>query len=490
MRRLLPYMIALAATLPVAIPDAARAAEVTDFTLDNGMQVVVLEDHRAPVVVHMVYYRAGAADEPPGKSGIAHFLEHLLFKGTDDMAPGELSQTVARNGGSDNAFTSRDHTGYFQRVAADRLELMMRMESDRMRDLRLSEDDIATERDVIIEERNQRVENDPGAIFGEQRTAAQYMNHPYGIPIIGWQHEMVALGLQDALDFYKTYYAPNNAILIVAGDVQPDEVRALAETYYGPLEPTPGLGLRERPQEPPQLTERRLTYEDPRVAQPYVIRSYLAPERDSGAQEEAAALVLLAEILGGNNITSVLARKLQFQTQTALYTAAFYDDMSYDDSTFGLAIVPVPGVSLEEAEAALDGAVAEFLEEGIDDAQFERVKFQLRAAQIYAEDSVSSLARLYGSGLTAGLTVEDIEAWPEVLQAVTQEDVLAAAARVFDRRRAVTGFMKVPDAEVEPEMEPEMEAEAEPEAATPPEPATETAPEPAQPQATGQETAQ
>jgi zinc protease len=485
MRRILPYMIALAAALPVALPIAASAAEVTDFTLDNGMQVVVLEDHRAPVVVHMVYYRAGAADEPPGKSGIAHFLEHLLFKGTDDMAPGEFSEVVARQGGSDNAFTARDHTGYFQRVAADRLELMMKMEADRMRDLQLSEGDIETERNVILEERNQRVENDPGAIFGEQRTAAQYLNHPYGIPIIGWQHEMEALGLEDALDFYETYYAPNNAILIVAGDVEPEEVRALAEEHYGPLEPTPGLGPRERPQEPPQLAERRLTYEDPRVAQPYVIRSYLAPERDSGAQEEAAALVLLAEILGGNNITSVLARKLQFEQQTAIYTAAFYDDTSYDDSTFGLAIVPVPGVSLPEAEAALDAAVAELLEEGIDDAQFERVKFQLRAAQIYAEDSVNALARRYGSGLTAGLTVEDIEAWPGVLQAVTQEEVLAAARRVFDRRRAVTGYMKVPEAA--PEAAPATDAGTDAETGTEPEAEPAAAPEPAEPQATEQE---
>lgn len=438
MRRLAACLFACLTAVP------ALAAEVTSFTLDNGLDVVVIEDPRAPVVVQMVWYKAGAADEPPGKSGIAHFLEHLLFKGTDELAPGEFSAVVAKNGGSDNAFTSYDYTGYFQRVASDRLELMMRMESDRMRDLRLTEADIGTERDVILEERNQRVENDPGALFSEQRNAALYLNHPYGTPIIGWKHEAEALGLDDALAFYRKFYAPNNAILIVAGDVDPDEVRALAETYYGPLEPTPGLGERVRPAEPPQLAERRLVYEDPRVSEPYVIRSYLAPERDAGAQEEAAALVLLADLLGGNGATSVLGQKLQFQEQKAIYTSAFYQSLSYDNSSFGLVIVPVPGVSLQDAEAALDKAVAEFMEEGIDSEQFKRIKMQMRASLIYAEDSVQGLARRYGAGLTSGLTLEDIEAWPDVLQAVSEDDVMAAAKRLFDRNKSVTGWLQKP----------------------------------------------
>ena len=231
---------------------------------------------------------------------MAHFLEHLLFKGTDTLAPGEFSATVAANGGNDNAFTSYDYTAYFQRVAADRLELMMRMEADRMRNIRLSEEDIATERDVILEERNQRTENNPRALFGEQMNAAQYLNHRYGAPIIGWKHEMEELDMQDALSFYQIHYSPNNAILVVTGDVNPDEVKALADQYYGVIPANPDLPERVRSQEPPQTAERRLTYKDPRVAQPYVQRSYLAPERDAGAQEKAAALFLLAELLGGS----------------------------------------------------------------------------------------------------------------------------------------------------------------------------------------------
>lgn len=420
---------------------SARAQEVTTFTLENGMKGVVIENHRAPVVVHMVWYKIGAADEPPGKSGIAHFLEHLLFKGTDDREAGELSRLVEANGGSDNAFTSWDYTAYHQRVAADRLALMMELESDRMRDVQMTEDDVATERDVILEERSQRVDNEPGALFMEQRRAAQYMNHPYGIPIIGWRHEMVTLSREDAFDFYNRFYAPNNAILVVAGDVKPDEVKALAETYYGPVAASDTITPRQRPEEPPQLSERRMTFSDPRVAQPYVSRSYLAPERDPGSQEKAAALTYLAEILGGSGATSVLGQKLQFETQKAIYTVAYYDGLALDDSTFSLIVVPADGISLEEVETAMDQALDNFLSEGIDDAQFERIKFQIRAAEIYSQDDILGLANRYGEGLAVGLSVEDIQAWPDILEAVTKEDVMTAAREVLDRRRSVTGWL-------------------------------------------------
>ena len=280
MFRLTAAAVSLALSLTLGLSRPAMADEqVTHFTLDNGMDVVVIEDHRAPVVVHMVWYRAGSADEPAGASGIAHFLEHLMFKRTETMESGEFSRTVARNGGQDNAFTSYDYTGYFQRVAADRLGLMMQMEADRMVNLRLDDAEIATEREVIIEERNQRVENSPAALFREQKDAVQYLNHRYGVPIIGWRHEMVSLDRDDALAFYERFYAPNNAILVVAGDVTPDEVRALAQEHYGPIPANPALPERLRPTEPPQTAERRITFRDARVAQPYVSRSYLAPER-------------------------------------------------------------------------------------------------------------------------------------------------------------------------------------------------------------------
>jgi zinc protease len=419
----------------------AVAQEVTDFTLDNGLQVVVIEDHRAPLAVQMIWYRVGAADEPPGKSGIAHYLEHLMFQGTDRLAPGEFSATVEALGGDDNAFTSWDYTAYFQRVAAEHLPRMMEMEASRMRGLLLTEADAATELQVILEERSERTDTDPGAIFGEQRRAAQFLNHPYGIPVIGWRHEMEGLTRQDAVDFYRRFYAPNNAVLVVAGDVDPAGVRRLAEAHYAPIVPTPDLPPRLRPQEPPQLAERRLTMADGRVAQPYVIRSYLAPERDPGDQATAAALVYLAELLGGSATTSVLARALQFETQQAVWTSAWYDGDGVDDGTFTLGAMPVPGVSLEAMEAALDAGIAAFLAEGIDLEEFARLKTQVRAGDIYARDDVEGLARRYGEGLAIGLTLADIDAWPGALAAVTPEDVMAAARLVFDRRTAVTGYL-------------------------------------------------
>ena len=435
-----------AAMALLTAPLAAQAAEVTNFTLDNGMEVVVIEDHRAPVVVHMVWYKIGSADEPVGASGVAHFLEHLLFKQTDMLEAGEFSATVAANGGSDNAFTSYDYTAYFQRIAADRLELMMQMESNRMNNLAITEDDIATERNVVLEERNQRTENSPGALASEQFRAAQYQNHRYGVPIIGWKHEMEQLELSDTKAFYDLYYSPNNAVLVVAGDVFPDEVKALAETYYGVLPAEEHLPPRIRPQEPPQRAERRITYADPRVSQPYLIRSYLAPERDPGAQAEAAALVYLAELLGGSSFTSDLGQALQFDTQTAVYTNASYDGSSLDTSTFSFVVVPSEGVALSDAEAAMDQVIADFMATDIDPARIDSIRTQLRASEVYALDDVQGLARRYGAALTQSLTVADVQAWPDILQAVTEADIKSAAAKVFNRDQSVTGWV-VPNQE-------------------------------------------
>ena len=425
-----------------AIAAPARADDVTTFTLDNGMEVVVIEDHRAPVVTQMVWYKVGAADEDPGDSGIAHFLEHLMFKGTETLAPGEFSATVEAQGGNDNAFTSWDYTSYFQRVAADRLDLMMQMEADRMRNLRLPEEDVLTERNVIIEERKSRTDSNPSALLSEQMRAAQYLNHPYGVPIIGWKHEIAELSRQDALDFYGLYYAPNNAILIVAGDVAPDAVKEMAEKYYGPLQPSAGIPARIRPTEPPQLAERRMVYRDDRVSEPYVIRSYLAPERNPGDQSKAAALIILAELLGGSSTTSLFAQSMQFgDAPKAVYTSASYNGTSVDVGSFSLVAVPMPGVSLDQVEAGLDKVIADFLVSGPDPDDFARIKTQIRANEIYARDDVDGLARRYGEALATGLTIQDVQDWPAVLDAVTPEQVTQAAVEVLSRNNAVTGWL-------------------------------------------------
>lgn len=438
-------LIALMSFMPMtAAAQNAIADDVSTYTLDNGLELVVIEDHRAPVVTHMVWYRAGSADEPPGSSGVAHFLEHLLFKGTDTLAPGEFSSTVAKQGGNDNAFTSYDYTAYYQRVAADRLELMMQMESDRMVNLKLDEQNVATERDVIIEERNMRVENNPSALFREQHNAAQFLNHRYGQPVIGWKNEMPELTLEDATEFYRTYYSPNDAIVVVAGDVVPEDVLALAEKYYGPLDGNPDLPRRARPQEPRQLAARRLSMEDARVAQPYLMRSYLAPERNSDDQKSAAALTVLAEILGGGT-TSLLAEKLQFDDQIAVQSSAWYSGVSLDTTTFTLLVVPVPGIDLPQAEAAMDEVLQGFFENGVDAEQLERIKMQLRASQIYARDDVNGLANRYGAALASGLAIEDVQDWPDILQAVSAEDVMQAARDVFQPQTSVTGYLSAPE---------------------------------------------
>ena len=438
MRRIFGLALVAVIWAPVA---HAQQVPVTSFQLDNGMEVVVIEDHRAPVVTHMVWYRVGAADESKGKSGIAHFLEHLMFKGTKAVPDGQFSPIVEANGGNDNAFTTQDYTAYFQQVAVDRLPLMMKMEADRMRGLILDDATMITELDVVLEERAMRTDSDPGALFTEQRDAAQFLNHPYGTPVIGWPNEVKALTLQDALDFYHLFYAPNNAVLVVAGDVQPQKVLALAKQYYGPLAPSAGIHKRLRPQEPPQRAARRLVYHDPRVASPYVIRSYLAPNRRTGDQTQAAALSLLADVLGGGGITSLLGQRLQLDEGIALASGAFYSGLSYDPDTFGMYVVPKPGVSLEEAEARMDATLVYLLENGVDPERLARSKATLLADEIYSMDSQSGLARRYGAALTSGLTVADVAAWPDILQAVTEEDIMAAAQDVLDIRRSVTGYL-------------------------------------------------
>jgi zinc protease len=403
------------------------------------MQVVVVPDHRAPVVGHWVWYRVGAADAPPGQSGMPHFFEHLMFKGTKSVPPGEFSKIVARNGGRDNAFTSQDYTAYFQSVARDRLELVMRLESDRMTNLILTEDIVAPERQVVLEERSSRVDNEPASRLGEQISAAQYLNHPYGRPIIGWRHEIAALTTVDALAFYRTYYAPNNAVLIVAGDVTMAEVRPLAEKYYGVI-PARAVPPRRRAQEPVTTAARRVVMHDAAVRQPSVVRHYSAPSRLAGAREHAVPLVVLAQLLSGG-ATGRLYRALVLDDGVASSAGAWYDDMSVDGAAFSLSASPKPGGDVAAVEGALDRVIAALLRDGIEPTELARAKRRLIAESVYARDSLYIASRTFGEALTAGLSIEEIESWPERVQAVTVEQVNAAARQVFDLGRSVTGVL-------------------------------------------------
>ncbi len=432
---------ALCLSLSAPLPSAAKVFDPAVFTLDNGMRVVVVENHRAPIATHMVWYRVGAADEPAGKSGIAHLLEHLMFKGTPDIPPGEFSKIVARHGGRDNAFTSSDYTAYFQNVATDRLELVMKMEADRMRNLTLDDHNVVTERAVVEEERRSRTDNNPNALLSERMEAALYVNHPYRRPVIGWGSEIARLDRADAEAFYKTWYAPNNAILVVAGDVKPDEVLELARKYYGPLKPE-AIPDREklRAEEPPQVAARRVVLEDPRVQQPSWTRLYVAPSYNEGRRELAYPLQVLSEILGGG-ATSRLYKSLVVDQGLAAGAGVWYDPSALDFATFGFGITPRPDVPVGKIEAALEAELGKLAKAGISAEEVERAKSRLRANVTYARDSLHTAAQVLGEALATGQTVEDVEAWPERIAAVTPEQVNEAARAVLDETASVTGVL-------------------------------------------------
>jgi zinc protease len=418
----------------------AQASRVSEFKLENGMQVVVVPDHRAPVVTHMVWYRVGAADEPPGASGIAHFLEHLMFKSTEKIPSGEFSKIVSRLGGQDNAFTTHDATAYFQRISKDRLKTVMEMEAERMVHLKLTESEVATEREVILEERRSRIENNPQSILAEQMSAALYQNHPYRIPIIGWMHEMARLSRADALAFYKRYYAPNNAILVVTGDVTPAEVEALARETYGKLKPNPDIKARSRPMEPEHRAPRRVELKDPRAGKASVQRYYLAPSYPTAASGEAEALDVLMKITAQGS-TSRLYQKLVVEEKLAASTGGWYWGNGLDSGKIAISAVAAEGVPLDKLEAGIDTVLASIRDKGVTEAEVERAKKTYLAEFVYESDSQTALARRYGGGLAIGLTIKEIDDWPLKIAKVTPEDVKKVAGKYLDLRRSVTGWL-------------------------------------------------
>ena len=411
-----------------------------DLVLDNGMQVIVVSDHRAPVVTHMVWYRVGGADEPPGVSGIAHFLEHLMFKSTDKIANGEFSKIISRLGGQDNAFTGHDVTAYFQRVSKDRLKTVMEMEADRMINLKLDEKEVLTERQVILEERRSRVENSPSAILDEQMNAALYMSHPYGIPVIGWEHEMAKLSPADAMTFYKRFYAPNNAILVVTGDVTVDEVKTLAEGTYGKVPSNRQVTWLPRRQEPQHRAARRVELKDPRAGKASLHRLYLAPSYLSATDGEAEALDLLLKI-SASGPTSRLYKKIVMEDKLASSAGGWYSGAARDSGKISMYAVAADGIGLDKVEAGVDAVIADVRTNGVTEAELERARKSYLAEYIYESDNQTSLARRYGWSLTVGRTLKDIEEWPARISKVTADDIKKVADKYLDVRHSVTGTL-------------------------------------------------
>jgi zinc protease len=428
---------ALATSVP-AIAEPLPRPET--FTLANGMDVVVITDRRAPVVTHMVWYRVGGADEPRGKSGIAHFLEHLMFKGTNTIAPGEFSKTIARNGGDDNAFTSSDYTAYCQRIARDRLDLVMGMEADRMRNLKLDEKEVLPERDVIIEERRQRTDNSPGARLMEQMRAMLYPHHPYGTPVIGWKHEMEGLTREDAIAFYRKFYAPNNAILVVAGDVTADELKPLVQRHYGRIKPAKSLPERVWAKDPPAQGPMRTSLSDPKVRQPSLTRIYRSLSYSTDTGHQAHSLDVAMEIFGGSE-TSILYRTLVEDKKIAVAASAGSDTSGIGGGRVSISASPADGVTLAQLEAEIDALIAAFLRDGPTAQDLQRAKNNLSAQAIYLRDSQESLANIWGASLAQGESVDDIANWADNVMKVTSQGVLEVAQATLTLDGSVTGYL-------------------------------------------------
>src|ERR1700730_6735964 len=355
-KRLAAHVLAtlVALTTGAFAQTTVTAEPPASFTLNNGLQVVVIQDHRTPVVTQMIWYKGGSADETPGKSGLADFLGDLMSKGIAEEPVGEFSQPLVKIGGNENAFPSVDYTGFFQHVPRDQLASMMDFEADRMTGLVLKDENVLPERDVVLEEYNMRVANNPEARLNEQMMAALYLNHPYGRPIIGWHHEIEKLDREDALAFYRRFYAPNNAILVIAGDVDEKEARPLVEATFGKVAPQPAIpAQRIRPQEPEPVAPRTVTLADPHVEQPSLRRDYLVPFAATAAAGESPALDVLAQLMGGGS-NSYLYRALVVDKPLAVNAGAAYQGTSLDDTQFSISVSPKSGVDFATVEQAVD----------------------------------------------------------------------------------------------------------------------------------------
>jgi zinc protease len=437
------FTTGLAAAAPALVPGLGLAGmpveRVFRHGLANGLEVIAIPDHRVPVVTHMLWYKVGSADEVRGKSGLAHFLEHLMFKGTRRNPKDVFSRAVTAAGGNENAFTSYDYTGYFQRVVRDQLAVMMDFEADRIGNIVLTDEVVLPERDVVQEERRQRTDNDPGARLSERLMNRLWgSDHPYGIPIIGWPQEIAALTREDALAFYRRHYGPNNAILVVAGDVTPDDIFRMAEETYGRIDGNPAILARTRPPGPARTAGERVRLADQRVRQPSLSKSAIVRSYRTARPGEAEAMEILAQI-AGSSPNGRFYKSLVTDQGLAVGAGCFYSGSALGDGRFGIYASPRPGVPLERLEAAMAEVADRIAQGGVTADELARARTRLIADSVYSQDSQASMARMYGSSLTCGASIADIQEWPARIAAVTLADLNAAAPRAFDFSRAVTG---------------------------------------------------
>lgn len=419
--------------------DIRAAVPVTRYTLSNGLQIAVIENHQIPAITHMLLVRAGAADDPYGKTGLAHYLEHIMFTGSQNYAEGVYDRTIARYGGTHNAYTTKDFTLYFATVAREHLGTVMAMEADRFSHPTFNPEKVARELQVITEERNQRVENNGFAQLAEQLTAMALLNHPYHHPTIGWAEDMATLTLDDARAFFRSYYRPRNMMLIVAGDVDPADVLSAAQHYYGSM-PGDASPKRAWPSEPPLRLERRGTMRDPKVHEPRLLRQYVAPGAVYGTSAQALPLALLSHYLGGND-SSLLYRRLVQEEKLASSVEADYDPFSIGPSLFYIIATPAPGVTLERLEQALDRELAAMVATPADAQAFARAKTRLKAEVIFAQDGLSAIANVMAALYAVGLDEQYFYGWENAVEAVTLPSMQDAARSILSPPRRVTGYL-------------------------------------------------
>ena len=428
---------ALLTALCLIVFDAAASVfDAETFTLDNGMQVAVIENRRAPVVTHMVWYKTGSIDDPAGKSGIAHVLEHMMFKGTPAVPDGEFSKIVARNGGTENAFTSHDYTAYYQNIARDRLELVMFLESDRMKNLRFSQQDFEPELEVVKEERLMRTENNPAGILDERRRAALWGEHPYGRPVIGTKKELPTLTLDDAQRFYQEHYTPENAVLVVAGDISAAELKPLAEKYYGAIAPS-RTPADKRLFPAPAPLKSKLEMRHPQAKLYSLRRSYIVPSYLSEGRERAHAYAVLNEILGTYHLGKMYKHFVAGK-KTAQSAATGYDGFALDKGTFSFFLTARDGESLSGLERELD----RFADPAsVTQKDLDKAKKRLVADLEYLNDNPETAANLVGLFYVLGLSVEDLKNWTANIEKVTLADVREAYGDMLASASVTTYLM-------------------------------------------------
>lgn len=420
--------------------NASAGFQISTFELANGMKVVVIPDNRAPVVTHMVWYKVGSAEDPVGKSGIAHFLEHLMFKGTKTVPANQFSAKIAEIGGQENAFTSVDYTSYYQKVSPDALKMMMAYEADRMENLVLSDKDIIPERSVVLEERRSRVSNNPGAILSETLESVLFLHHPYGNPIIGYENEIRRLNRQDAIAFYNRYYTPNNAVLVVSGDIDEQTVHAYAKQTYGKVKRRAEPGVRQRVVEPDPVAARSVSYEDERVTSPSFTRMYLVPSYNTAEPGEAEALDILGTILAGTSIGR-LYRELVIDNEFATNASSGYRGGAFDLTRLTISASPRGDFTIAQLEANIDRVLDDIIKNGVQQDELDHARNTMIKAEVYARDSQTTMARIVGAVFTAGGDLTDVVDWTSRLKKVTVEDVNAVARKYLLKRRSVTGYL-------------------------------------------------